>query len=54
MTNDEITVVIDYLDDQIQDLKKQVKNLNAKLDSLNTKASNAEAIALTNQLKGLF
>lgn len=54
MTNDEITVVIDYLDDQIQDLKKQVKKLNAKLDSLETTASNAEAIALTNQLKGLF
>lgn len=54
MTNDEITVVLDYLDEQIQDLKTQVKKLNAKIDSLDTKASNAEIIALTNNMKGLF
>lgn len=68
MTNDEITVVLDYLDEQIKILgkndqklkdrinylQKQVNAICDKLEGIHNTASNAEAIALTNQLKGLF
>ena len=68
MTNDEITVVLDYLDEKIKILakndqklkerinylQKQVNALSDKLEGIHNTASNAEAIAITNQLKGLF
>lgn len=68
MTNDEITVVLDYLDEQIKILakndqkmkerinylQKQVNAICDKLEEIHNTASSAEAIALTNQLKGLF
>ena len=54
MTNDEITVVLDYLDETIKNQTKEIESLHLRIDKLEKRVANAEGIALTNQLKGLF
>ena len=54
MTNDEITVVLDYLDETIKNQAKEIESLHLRIDKLEKRLNNTEAIAITNSMKGVL
>ena len=54
MTNDEITVVIDYLDETIKKQAKEIESLHLRLDKLEKRLKNTEDIANVSLIEGMF
>lgn len=61
MTNDEISVVLDYLDEKVKQLTKQNKRivnelsqLEERVDDLETKLKRTNDIASASWFKGVF
>lgn len=54
MTNDEITVVLDYLDEKVKTQAKEIEALHLRLDKLEKRLKNTEGMAQVSFMKGLF
>lgn len=54
MTNDEITVVLDYLDETIKNQTKEIEALHLRIDKLEKRLKNTEGMASVSFMKGLF
>ena len=54
MTNDEITVVLDYLDETIKNQAKEIEALHIRIDKLEKRLANTEGMAQVSFMKGLF